>query len=635
MAQQWLTLTTHKGLDRRSLAPTGIVCECENVALEREGFLPMRAGLRTETAPASLTTAIDWLGRFVTTTGAVELWASGDSGELARNASGVWAAVTVADAMNASDTRYISAAALNGKYYVAYNSTVNRLHLWDGSTFRRVGFNGAPAAPSVATQGGAGLSFTRHYRLRYIELSGTTVVRRSEPSSSVSITITDDAGVTVTKGAAISEGETHWEVEYAAASTGPWYRAAQVAVGTTTYSDTAATISTTNLSAETGLYHPPPSAKFLLSTGARLVMAGAWETSGASGDTTPKANRVWLMPVLGTTDEGDDERVPNTTTLTYYIDVGDDAEITGLAGPLYGDIYVFKTHAIWKLVETGDATTPYRAVLVHPIFGAVDQRSIVMGIAQTGEPAIYFLQANAVKMLSAGGITHLSDAIDADLPTGNPFSRADSLLAFDTARQQLWVVKHEGAGPTTGAYDQYLYDVRTQRWTGIAHGNTSAVFRGAAMFHATNVAGNTVERLHFCTTGDLAFVSYGARNFQDRSSSFTARVRWRGMVAEGRRASIGNPVVVYRCTVADPAPTLTLTLYREDGTSRSQSKTLPSIGADYFAPGVVVFEGLESADTYVLDVRAELSHTTGFTSEYQPSIDVLQIPYKVQEPVAS
>ena len=66
----------------------------------------------------------------------------------------------------------------------------------------------------------------------------------------------------------------------------------------------------------------------------RILLAGAWETTGTADQTEPKQNRVWYTPVLGSTDEGDDERIPNTVDQQNWVDVGNEGPITGLGGPL-------------------------------------------------------------------------------------------------------------------------------------------------------------------------------------------------------------------------------------------------------------------------------------------------------------
>ena len=123
-------------------------------------------------------------------------------------------------------------------------------------------------------------------------------------------------------------------------TTGPWYRIARQAVASTTYDDTSASISTTNLSAVLGAYVPPPSAKYVLSDGSRILLGAAWEATAATGETAPKQNRIWFTPTLGTTDQGDDERLPNTVDQQNWIDIGNSGPITGISGPVYGDIYV-------------------------------------------------------------------------------------------------------------------------------------------------------------------------------------------------------------------------------------------------------------------------------------------------------
>lgn len=330
---------------------------------------------------------------------AAELWAVDDAGVVGRLAGATtFTAPTMADATTDSVTW--TGASLDGKFFLGFDSAQNRLHCWDpaNTKVRRVGL-ATPSPPTVATQGGSGLSFTRYYRIRVVDISGSDTRRRSEASTSVSITITDDAGVTVTRPSLPGEDETHWEAEYADAAAGPWYRASQIVAATTTYSDTAATISTTNLTAADGINYPPPSARFVISDDNRLVMAASFETSG--GYVTPKETRVWFTPVLGSNDVGDAERIPSGN----YLDV--EAAITGLAGPLQGSVYVFSYRRIWKLVATGIAAAPYQRFGISNGIGCIHHKSIVQADDEHGNPAIYFLSHRGPYRLGAQGLQYL------------------------------------------------------------------------------------------------------------------------------------------------------------------------------------------------------------------------------------
>jgi hypothetical protein len=650
-----LTLSNPGGLDERSRIPKDLTLEAENLGLAHDGWLVMRPGAGPEDPPEEFTGPIQWLGRFVPTTGIQEVWAAaendGTTAVLARRAGGAWSVVTFDDTVTVSNLRYMHAAALNGKYFLAYDSDVNRLHVWDGTEIRRVGLIIA-TAPTVATLGSSGNTFTRHYRQRNVVQVGGVTVRRSEPSSSVSISITDDSGVRVTKGAASADGETHWEVEYADAAAGPWYRAATVAVGTTTYDDTAATISTTNLSQVIGLNIPPPSAKYLATDGTRLLMTGVWEDTAGAGETVPFANRVWITRVLRSSDVGDDETIPDTVDQENFIDVGDGAKTTGIIGPLYGDFYVFKTDSVYKLTPTGDAESPYRSVLVSTFHGAIDQRCIVAGVGANGQPAIYFCSVNTVYRIAGEGIEELSQPIARDL-RGGAFTTEQSFVGFDPASQQLFVNVTTGAPAFPGAYEQFTLDARSGRWCGVNFGGTlsgwllgidelgvGTVLGESGAFLRAAVAAEAsdgVSRMFLGgqnSDGESALVSWGSALGADIGEPFSTSVRYRTVIADGRNCSLGNPIVIYRNPSGDAetVASLTIAVYRPDGNVVTQTKTLEALASnDPLSIQEIVFEGIDVADAYVLDIRVTLSYSAGFTGEVWPGVDLIQVPYKVQE----
>lgn len=339
---------------------------------------------------------------------AAELWAADGSLQIGRLAAGtLWTEPTIKDAPTLAGVIALNGVSLGGFLFLFYDSAQNRGQVWDSSIskIRRTGL-ATPSAPSAATQGGAGLTFTRYYRIRYLDISGSDTRRMSEPSASTSISITDDQGVTVTKPASISEDETHWRVEYADASDGPWYVASStIVVGTTTYSDTASTIDTSTLSEEDGLYTPPASFKYGVKGGGRLLMAGPWETSG--GYMTPLEHEVWWTPVLGATDIGDLERVPPDHRVSL------DHAVVGLSEAVNGVHYAFGSRAYSKLVPTGlPGEGAFQRLTESTTVGCLRAQTIVMAEDENGRACVYWLSHKGPYRRGAGGEQYCGNDIE-------------------------------------------------------------------------------------------------------------------------------------------------------------------------------------------------------------------------------
>ena len=137
----FLSLTNPGGLDQRSRVPVNLIVEAENLGLAHDGWLVMRPGAATESVTGSgFTGPIQWLGRHVPASGTPELWGASENAgavaALARRSGGAWASVTFSDTVTVADLRYLHGATLNGKYFLAYNSDQNRLHVWDGTSLR-------------------------------------------------------------------------------------------------------------------------------------------------------------------------------------------------------------------------------------------------------------------------------------------------------------------------------------------------------------------------------------------------------------------------------------------------------------------------------------------------------------------
>ena len=335
-----------------------------------------------------------------------------------------FADVTLDDAI-ATVPKDVVAVTLNGKLFLAYDSTQDRLHVYDPSLaaprVRRVGL-AAPAAPTVANTGaGAYAAVLRYYRARWLQWSSPLVIRRSEAGPSVSFTPSGaGAAARITLPALPGEGETHWELEVSSDNS-TWFLLAGVGVGitgtnnvnpvaTTTYDDdrVASAYPTGRGPDQAGLYKLFPSVKYLLSDGNRILGAGAWEAAGANSD--GKNSRIWFTPVLGSADKGEDERLVNTTTQKNWVDLNenDGGFITGLGGPLNGLIFAFKYRQVWKLTPTGDVSVPYLPKKLRDDIGCISHKSIRIGEDEAGNACLYFMSHRGPYRISqSGGVQYL------------------------------------------------------------------------------------------------------------------------------------------------------------------------------------------------------------------------------------
>ncbi len=349
-----------------------------------------------------------------------ELWAIDDAGLVKRLAGGTtWADVTMDDAI-VDNFQHVHAVSFNGKLFLAYNSSVDRLHCWDAglSVVRRVGLKAMTAGPAISNTGaGAYAAVARYYRVRTIQLYGGSdyVVRRSEPSPASTVFTPSGAGTAarVTQPTPPGERETHWEVEVSLDGV-IWYVLAgqdglfpSIAIATTTYDDSTVTADYLDLetSEEIGTYFLPPSAKWLSTDNNRILMANAWESG-------QKTSRIWYTAVLGSADHGDDERIIMTDAVKGFVDLNehDGGDITGLAPPMDGVIFAFKYEQIYKGLPTGDAEAPYifRRVRGSTGTGCIYQKTIVQAENTSGETIIAFLSRIGPYRVSIfGGVEYM------------------------------------------------------------------------------------------------------------------------------------------------------------------------------------------------------------------------------------
>ncbi len=327
---------------------------------------------------------------------AAQLWLLGVAGtstyQLAYKDT-TWHDVTVSDTVSLAgfDQYRWQAISLHGKAFFAFNSDVDRLHVWDGTTFRRVGLAAPSAAPTGANDGGVGtFSGTRYYRVRIATLSGTTVLLRSEPSDVLTFAPNgNDTGITVTKPTLPGEGETHWELE-ASVDNANFYRIARIVVATSTSTDTtdiaAGYAQTYPLSEDIGDYTLLGSARYLTIDADRLVWAGSYEDEQLG-------SRVGWTPVRNADGVGNDERQELDTDPTVDLDGFEGGSITGLSSTTAGSFFAFKINHIYKLVRTGARSAAYDVVTISKDRGAL-HGSVISGVDQLGRPCIYFIDPN-------------------------------------------------------------------------------------------------------------------------------------------------------------------------------------------------------------------------------------------------
>lgn len=419
--RQSLTVTSIVGRDGSTSSDLAIpphrAKEVLNCDFYRASIGRKRSGCKSvfsETSSEAFTGQICALGSYIPGADptAAQLWGIDNAGTpvVQRLAPGTtWSSPTLKDNLsgNAQDAVFVT---FQGKLYIFYNSAVDRLHVWDGSTVRRVGL-ATPAAATVADTGsGTYAAVLRYYKIIYTD--GTASGSRwSEASASVSFTPSGSGThARITKPSALSEGETHWKI-YASIDDVLYFLLTTIVVGTTTYDDitdysTVASLSGNDPIPVVGTNIAPFSAKYGMVDGNRMLMGGSWESQNSS--------RVWFTPRMGASDYSDSERVPDTVDFSNWADVNekDGDSITGLGGPIQGMPIVFKNRHIYKLRPTLDATEPYAPLQVSTSVGSLRHHSIVMAEDERGDPALYFLSHRGPYRLGIRGLQYLGTDVE-------------------------------------------------------------------------------------------------------------------------------------------------------------------------------------------------------------------------------
>lgn len=379
------------------------------------------------TGGTAFTTQINAMSRFVPSGDETlaELFATdGAAVPLTKRLAGgtAWANVTFDDPIT-TRPQDVHWATLNGKHFCCYNAGagVDRLHVYDPGLavprVRRVGINQGLVAPTVTNTGaGAYAAIARFYRIRFIQVTGASVTRRSEPTiASLSFT-PSGAGLAarIARPALPGEGETHWETD-ASVDGVNWNKLTKfsdgthVPIATTFFDDSSATggYRLLEVSDEIGFYALPPSAAFVVSDGNRLVMAGHLANS-------LNTSRVWFTPVLGSSDQGDDERLVINARLKTLVDLNekDGGKVTGMSDPVSGIVFVFKYRRVWRLSPTQDSDKPYQPREVSHVVGTIDGDTVIVAEDAEGKPAVYFLSAKGPYRVGHGGLQFMGRDIE-------------------------------------------------------------------------------------------------------------------------------------------------------------------------------------------------------------------------------
>lgn len=495
---------------------------------------------------------------------AAEFWIFDGVGQMERIAAGTAAADVVRDDAISSRHQDVVAVTLNGKLFLFYDSAQDRSHVYDPSLasprVRRMGFVDPTTAPTVANTGSGSYAATvRYYRTRWLQLNGVIVVRRSEPSDSVSFTPSGSGtAARVTKPASAGEGETHWEIE-ASSDNVTFYRLSQVVIATTTYDDSAATTtySANTLSDVIGTYTPFPSCKYGMTDGNRILTAGAWETGG-------KSSTVFFTPVLGSSDQGDDERLVMTTTQknTVALNENDGGGVTGMGGPLGGAPIIFKYRQIHKLVPTGDVSVPYIPRKLFDGIGCISHKSIVLSEDEAGRPALYFMSHKGPYRLGANGLQFLgrdNRVMWASMNLGATSVVAHTQAHHDIHQVWFWIATGASNDPDVKmVFDTQLgfVDQHNQVRGGWAkHTSDSAAARCSTMMSATLGASMSRDlKPYIGRASGTAILKCDTTALTDGGTLYQAYVKTRPLSQLlGQNVAIGQSHLLAKTTVSTSA----------------------------------------------------------------------------------
>lgn len=417
----------------------------QNTELVESMLGERRLGTDAITLPSFLSARdrITFLHRHLPTADETEaqLWALGVTGTSAAHLGykdTAWHEVTISDTPTLTDFGQYrwQAATLHAKLHTGYQSDQDRFHLFDGTSHRRSGLAEPGVVAATDTASGGSFAGTRYYRKRVIEMVGSTILRRSEPSDSVTFAPTgSNVGATVTRGTVPGEGETHWELE-ASEDNANFYLLATTAIGTTSVADTTAYATgytAGELSEDIGDYSLLWSARYVTVDEDRILIAGSHVDDAL-------ASRVGWTPVFNAPGVGNDERMVESEDPTLDLDTYKHGPVTGLSSTMLGGNWVTKQKAIYKLTRSGSASAAYDADLFTDVIGGI-HGSLVAGVDETGQPCLYAIDLEqGPYRIGVGGIKRCGEDLRTTWKTLNINASAvvTSCAYYPKKKQVIW-----------------------------------------------------------------------------------------------------------------------------------------------------------------------------------------------------
>lgn len=544
---------------------------------------------------------------------APELWAVGATPGnpgvpvvFARRTSSVsgtptWSTVALVDACSAAvpGVYEIHSKEINGKKFWAYPPVngIDRLHVWDGSGLRLAGL-GQPDAPTLTNEGSGNYSGDRFFRIRHIAKSGTTILRRSEPSASAHFH--NDAGtglgVTITHPTTMdalnthaNEGQTHWEIE-ASKDDATFYLLTTLPISTTTYNDETVSVSSYSageLSEAVGAYLCQPSGKFLAVDEDRLIAAGH------THDTT-KQSQINITPVTNDPGVGNDERVPIVDTggtdivSTYNLDNNAGGPITGISDASNGVWYAFKWSRIYIAHRTNNVSDPYEIKMLTDQRGAVSG-SVFNGIDENGGACVYFTDPQVGPSRIGSGGLQLIRGIRATWKRVNLKATVVARGVYYPYKEQaLWWVAVDGSDtPSLGlrlqtSEIQVTTDGEVKRGWSLFNGTLATALSVGLYTEWVNDGGTvTLSTRPFVGLATPNYVQRMDVGTQDAGVSFSASITTKAFMPAGLLGKWGALVASLLATALTGA-TVVVRLIRDFGveTTAARSVSLTPIGTE-------------------------------------------------------
>lgn len=575
--------------------------------------------------------AVTFLHRHLPTTDetASELWVmachlTNQFVEMVRKTTS-WATATFTDAIDVTSNRgsQVQGQTLHGKLFLAYRAVggVDRLHVVDasGTAVRRCGL-AEPNAPTAADTGTPGVAYTgtRYFRVRYVVISGSTVLRRSEPSDVLTFA-PSGAGTAarVTKPASISESETHWELE-ASVDNALFYRIATTAVGTTTYDDSTVFdtgYSSGTLSEDIGDYSLIHSGKFLAADEDRLIVMGSHED-------TDLASTVMWTPRANDPGDGNDERIPLDTDNRLDLDGYEGGPLTGGSKPVAGYIWCFKRSHTYRLGRTGRRSRAYEAVCLSKNLGALPG-SVVEGINTQGMPCLYFLDPETGPCRTGGN--HIVQSASRDILNTWRSANLEAIIVsravfYPESRQVWWWIT------TSGNYPNLILKLQTNETRetsdGVRGGWSKAdgkIARAyASCVYADNIDDNTTRSLtlkpFIGVTAADGWVLRCDTGTDDNGTAFTARIVTKPYILRGilQKFAIKGAALLAKAATAS----VKMTLIRDFGLEEPRNSGDISLAASGSETQVVKeLMQLTSTENYAMQI--EFEDVTSPTGQWQ------------------